>query len=1071
MNRKILLLTTLLLASGLSYAQSDILKEFENPPREYRPQVWWHWMNGNITREGLDKDLDWMDRVGISGFHVFDAGFDTPQLVAERVPYMTPGWKELFNHVLDRAQAMDMDVAITSSPGWSITGGPWVPKEDAMKKLVWSETVVSGGDSRVVLPAPDSVCGTYLNCRRYAGDPHRYDFYRDVAVLAVKMRPQDRTMAQMGARLTASDGTDPSPLIDGIYDNTCTIGRGNEPYAWLQVEFSEPVTVRSVTAAVDFRDRGNYARRLEYSDDGVHFCTLSPRAPETAARVKIYDVRPVEARFFRFCSNEPDRPLNYAEIALSEVTRVNAATEKAGFFAFYSTRDFYPTPENGDALPASEVIDVSSFFRDGVLEWTAPEGRWKIYRMGYSLTGRQNGPASPEATGLEVDKLDKDAVLRYYRHYLSMFDDASHGRLGSVIRKLMIDSYESECQNWTERMPEEFRSRRGYDLMPWLPALTGEVIVSASLTERFLNDWRKTLEELMTECHYEAVDEIKTEYGLERLTEAQEYNRVYNADGMDVRRNADIPMAAFWMREFYSSYPCEEADMREAASVAHIYGQNVVAGESFTTNGEDPDCYGDRVAWRLCPANLKPAADAAMASGQNRFIIHSLVHQPVDDKVPGLTLSRHGSAFNRHNTWAEEARPWTDYLSRSSYLLSQGRNVADVAVFYSETTNAVARFKFERPEVPAGFNYDFINKTALLGCVTPEMYRIVVIDHEVGAMSVPVLRKFQEFADAGVLLVGAAPSSCLSLSDDEREFKNLVRDIWHTGRFNVISQSQLPSALRAMGIQKDVDFPNPHGADVRFVHRRLDGGELYWVANIMPQPTSLEVSFNVVGRRPVILNAMTGTVAEADYRMEKGRTVVRLDLEQNDALFVLFRDRTDVPSYSAPAFRICGTQEIGGPWALSFQQGRGAPDSACLPSLSLLSGSQIPGIRYFSGTVTYVKDFKFAGKAGERQILDLGRVYDMAHVFLNGRDLGLLWKAPYRIDVTDVLVRGRNRLELRVTNTWHNRIIGDLCPDGGEKVTYTTYSFYSAESPLAPSGLAGPCVIECRSAEPVTCCR
>ena len=1057
-------MSALLLAANPAHAQKDILAGFADPPREYRPQVWWHWMNGNITREGLDKDIDWMERAGVSGFHIFDAGFDMPQIVDRRLPYMSPGWKDMLNHVLDRADALDMDVAITSSPGWSITGGPWVSREDAMKKLVWSETVVHEGDSLIALPAPDSLCGTYRMLPRYASDPHKYDFYRDVAVLAVRIRPQDLTMAQMGARLTASDGSDTSPLLDGRYDNTSTISRGSEDFAWLLVEFDKPRTIKSVLAAVDARDRANYARRLECSDDGVHFRTIAARAPETTTPIKIYDVPPTTARYFRFCSNDPAKPLNYAEIALYGVTKVNAAAEKAGFFAFYSTRDFYRTPPSDDALRAEDIIDLTPLWADGVLDWTAPEGDWRIYRMGYSLTGKQNGPASPEATGLEVDKLNRDAMLRYYGSYLSMFDEASRGRFGSVITKLMIDSYESGCQNWTADMPEQFLRRRGYDLVPWLPALAGEVVGSAELTERFLFDWRQTLEELMAECHYEAADELRASYGLSRLTEAHEYNRVYNADGMDVRRRADVPMAAFWMREFYSSYPCEEADMREAASVAHIYGQNVVAGESFTTNGEDPDCYGERIAWRLSPANMKPAADAAMASGQNRFIIHSLVHQPVDDKVPGLTLSKHGSAFNRHNTWAEEARPWTDYLSRSSWLLSQGRFVADVAVFYSETTNAVARFKYERPQVPEGFGYDFINKTALREAVTPEMYRVVVIDKEVGGMTVPVLRKFRELADAGVLIVGEAPTRCLSLCDDEQKFDELVRDIWHSGRFNVVSQPQLASALRGMGIAADVDIPNPHGADIRFVHRRLDDGELYWVANINPFPARMDVSFNVTGRRPLILDAQKGSVAPASYRFDGDRTVVSLDMEQNGALFVLFGEATDVRSYSAPALRTVASFPIEGSWRLRFQPGRGAPSTSSLRELGSLSDSPFAGIRYFSGTVTYSKDFRFNADGDERQVLDLGSVCDMARVYLNGKDLGLLWKAPYRVDVTDALVLGTNHLEIKVTNTWHNRIVGDLRPDGGPAVTFTTYPFYTASSPLVPSGLLGPCVIESLSA-------
>ena len=1009
-------------------------------------------MNGNITRDGIRKDIEWMNRVGIVGFHIFDAGFDTPQIVEKRLPYMTPEWKDVFNYALDLADSLDMEVSITSSPGWSVTGGPWVSREDAMKKLVWSDTVVQGGNRlRLGLPQPPRVCGPYQDMCRYPKDAHRYDFYRDVAVVALRVAPEDLSMEEMGARVSWSG--DRRQVL---------------------VELDRPYTIKSYMVAVDFRDRYNYARRLECSDDGVNFRTVVPRAPETVSRVNVYDIPPVKARFFRFCSNTA-APLSYSDIRLFGVRKVNAATEKAGFFASYSIRDFYPTPASEDA--STEVVDITGYCRGGNLDWKAPGGRWRIYRFGYSLTGKCNGPASPEATGLEVDKLDREAVERYYRNYFKMYDEASGGRLGSVIGNLMIDSYEAECQNWTVRMPDEFRVRRGYSLVPWLPALAGEIIRSSEETERFLYDWRRTIEELTAESHYDAVDKLLKEYGMTRHTEAQEYSRVYNADGMDVRRNADVPMASFWMREFYSSYPCEEADMREAASVAHIYGQNVCGSESFTTNGEDTDCYGRRIAWTLHPGNLKAAADAAMASGLTRFIIHSTVHQPVDDKIPGLTLSRHGMCFNRHNTWAEEARPWTDYLSRSAYLLGQGCFAADIAVYYGETTNAVARFKQERPEVPFGHSYDFVNRTVVTellktdgSCLVTNSgmrYNALVIDREVRYMSLPVLRRIAEFARAGVLIAGDEPSDHCDLMGSGEEFKALVRDIWHSGRFNVVARSQLETALKSTGIPKDVDFRNPTGADIRFVHRHLDGGELYWLANLNPEYRRLEVSFNVYGKKPVLLDAETGRVEELSYRMKDGRTSVTLDMVPDDACFILFEEDTDAVSRDVKEKSPAGSFAVECDWSVKFQDGRGAPAAISLPELKDFSLSDESGVRYFSGTAVYTGKFNFEPGYGS-YILDLGEVHDMARVILNGKDLGLLWKVPFRIDVTDAIRAGENTIEIRVTNTWHNRIIGDLQPDAPEHITYTVYKFYSADSPLRRTGLLGPVRIFCQTTVPET---
>lgn len=1064
--RRAATLAAALLLGISAHAQSELLDKFADPPRECRPRVWWHWMNGNVSHEGVRKDIEWMNAVGLAGFHIFDAGFDVPTIVEKRMPFMTEGWKREFNYALDLADSLGFEVSVASSPGWSVTGGPWVTRDDAMKKLVWSETVVKGGRHfRGELQEPPQIAGFYQTLPQYKNDPHRYDYYKDVAVVAVKMLPEDLSMEEMGAKFSTSDGAPAECLADGMMGNTLVTEPGPDGFAWVQIAFDKPRTIKAYLESVDNADKNNQARRLECSDDGVHFRTIVPRDPEAPTLVNMFDIAPTTAQYFRFASNIPGQPLMYAELCLFTVSKVNAATEKAGFFTSYSLRDFYPTPAGADAV--SEVVDLSGKYRNGVLNWNVPAGRWKIYRFGYSLTGKHNGPATPEATGLEVDKLNPEAVQRYYRNYLKMYDEASGGRLGTVISHIMIDSYEARCQNWTPAMPAEFEARRGYSLLPWLPALAGQVIGSAERTERFLYDWRRTLEELMAEGHYDSVDPVLAEYGLKRHTEAQEYSRVYNADGMDVRRNADIPMAAFWMREFYSSYPCEEADMREAASVAHIYGQNIVAAESFTTNGNDPDGFGRRRAWTQHPGSLKSGADAAMASGLTRFIIHSNVHQPVDDKFPGLTLNNYGMAFNRHNTWAAEARPWVDYLARSTFLLGQGQFAADVAVYYSETTNAVARFKYERPLVPAGHAYDFINKTLVTGVLKAEdgcvaapsgmRYRIVVIDREVTLMSLPVLRKFAEFARAGVILVGDEPRTWCDLKGDGDEFRTLVDDIWHSGRLNVLSASQMEEALESMCMPRDVDFLNPTGADIRFVHRHLDGGaELYWIANINPECRRLDVSFNVCGRKPLILHPDSGKIEEASYKMADGRTTVTLDLVPDDAQFVLFDEKTDAVSCEIPVRRADGEKAVDGPWTVRFQEGRGAPESATFPKLVLLNESSCSGIRYFSGTACYEKSFDFSPEKGAGYVLDLGEVHDMARVLVNGKDLGLLWKEPFKVDVTEALVEGANKLEILVTNSWHNRVIGDLQPDAEEQVTYTAYKFYEADSALREAGMAGP---------------
>ncbi|MBP9998598.1 MAG: hypothetical protein KBS67_05070, partial [Bacteroidales bacterium] len=547
------LLAILAIASCAQNAKrslSELEQGFCNPPESARPLTWWHWMNGNITKDGLRKDLEWMDRAGLAGFFLFDAGMDSPSIVEQRHDYMSDGWKEAFSYTLDLADSLGMFVGIASSPGWSLTGGPWVSEEDAAKKVVWSETCVSGGRSlSLQLPEPPSACGVYQYEYRYPEDQDRHRFYRDLYVIAVE-KPE----------------ADTARIVNGVV--------------------------------------------------------------------------------------------------------------KAGFKMDFRITDNCPTPETADCTPLARVLDLTDSFRDGVLDWDAPEGEWKIFRFGYNLIGHTNGPAVPEATGLEVDKLDADAVRRYYDNYFALYRDAGGNRFGPHgIQGLEIDSYESAKCTWTPALEQEFLRRRGYSLRPWMPVLTGQIVESADRSERFLFDWKQTLGELLAENHYDAVNEIIAPLGLVRYNESHEERTAFSGDGMRVKATADVPMSAFWARfraGWYSTYPNAEADVRESSSVAHIYGQNVCAAESFTTNGH-PGKWDGWFAYQCHPGRLKPVADAAMAEGLNKFVIHTSVHQPKDDVFPGLGLSRYGQWFNRHDTWAEEARPWMDYLARSSYMLQQGR--------------------------------------------------------------------------------------------------------------------------------------------------------------------------------------------------------------------------------------------------------------------------------------------------------------------------------------------------------------------------------------------------------------
>ncbi len=1060
-------------------AWSDLYKEFVNPPKSARPRVWWHWMNGNITKDGIRKDLLWMHRTGIAGFHSFDAGLETPQVVDKRLIYMTPEWKDAFRCTIDLADSLGMEMTIASSPGWSETGGPWVKDEDAMKKLVWRQIEIKGGKPVTVkLPEGFDITGPFMD---FTGSSDaisqvffKKKFYKDIAVVGVKLCDKDINLKDLHPIITSSgcEATSMEMLEritgDSVGDHL-DVKADKDGRCWLQYEFAEPQTIKAVVVSELRKDSNPYAhtKELMYSDDGVHFKSINLSYQATAQRT--YAIPTTTAKYFRLNlkdnKGKKDCEFGISQFALSTVTRIQLAGDKAGN-SFYRLLWMEDTPYSAEAARLEDVIDLTPFVKDGTLTWNAPEGNWRIFRFGYSLTGKTNHPASPEATGLEVDKLDPKAITEYFRSYLQTYVDASGGRLGKGgIEYLLTDSYEAGAQTWTGNMFAEFKARRGYDLLRWMPALTGMVLNSTEETERFLFDWRRTIGDMMTEYHYDLQNEILRPYGMKRYTESHENYRANLTDGMDCKRHAEIPMSAFWMDYKKGSIfnPRFESDVRESASVAHIYGQNIAAAESFTTDG-----FRDG-AWVFSPAVLKPTADAAMAAGLNRFVVHTSPHQPVDDKVPGLSLGKYGQWFDRHQTWAGQAKAWTDYLSRSCHLLQQGRFVADVAYYYGEDNNATGIMLKKVPALPYGYNYDYFSPSVIrdlakagngeLTVPSGMRYKVLMLDANVKHMSIDILRKIKEFADAGITICGARPQKLASNTGTEEEFKALVSDIWNSGRKNVTAGIPAEKVLAGLALQPDFSIRSGNGKDVKFVHRSLPDGEIYWVANLSKDTRDFTATFRTTGRKPVIWHAEDASTEPAGYEFADGRTNVRMTLTQHQSVFVMFTDDTDVAKVELPQTSSETLVEISTPWSVRFQQGRGAPESATFDQLASLTESSEPGIKYFSGEATYSNTFKLKKKeirSKDSVILDLGEVKDLAEVTLNGKNLGVIWNAPFKVDITKALRSGDNTIEVKVVNMWHNRLVGDVQPGATEKVTYTQMEFFKPEEPLLPAGLLGP---------------
>ena len=930
---------------------------FAAPPQTARPLVWWHWINGNITKHGIEADLADMKRVGIGGVQMFDASIYLPP---GPIRYGTDAWHEHVQHAIATADKLGLEFHLMNTPGWSASGGPWVTPERSMKKLVWSETPATGGGAITL-----AVAHPKIEPLRFRTPPvtKRENFFRDVVVLAV---PADSTR----------------------------------------------------------------------------------RTPDWKLKTKLEE---------------------------KTLTALPLDTDATG------------------CISRAQVLDLTANFDPvrGTLRATLPAGSWTILRFGFTSTGSTNHPAVPEGHGLEIDKMDANAVSFYFDQALGRILREAGPRVGRTLKGLLFDSFEGGPQNWTDTFPAQFRALKGYEFIPLLPVLTGRVVESPSFTEAALRDFRGAVEGLIAKNYFGTMRRRAREHGLVLYAEAQggPLNPVSCGECLDV------PMNEFWMPDTAPRFP----RIKLAASVANVLGRPLVGAESFTAKPEDG-------RWLATPATLKDPGDYAWTAGVNRFSLHHYTHQPTDDG-PGFGLGRYGTHFGRLNTWWPLAGAWIDYVARGQFLLQQGRTVADIAFLHTEDHGYA--FPAGMIETPTGYDFDIVYphhlaamqwRDGALTLPTGPAYRVLILP-ENWAADLATLRRLRDLAHAGAPIFGGAPVAPAGVGDYEArsEFAARVRELWDAPR-PLIRRTPLPTALKEIGLAADVTLPAvPAGGELRFIHRRTPEAEIYFVFNHSDRDVAGDFTFRSGGRQPELWNAITGVHADAPgYRTTATNTTVPLQLEPHGSTFVIFRRPLGVSRAAAPKSTVAASLAISGPWRIAFHDGRGAPPETTLTTLASWTTNANPGISFYSGTATYHTSFTTPLRAGATATLDLGIVADLAEVRLNGELIGTLWQPPFRANVTRHLRDGDNTLEVRVANRWINRVIGDESlptdltyqPEGTNKFTdgklnalpawlydrtrlaerkrysFTTWKHYDANSPLVPSGLLGPVTIEWRAPTP-----
>jgi hypothetical protein len=897
-----------------------LLDRFRSPGPEARPHTWWHWMNGNVTADGITRDLEAMARVGVGGAHMFDVGCGIPQGPATT---LGPEWAKMIRHAADECGRLGLSLTLHNCPGWSSSGGPWITPERSMQQLVWSEATVEGG-AQVdrVLPRPFT----------------RLDHYRDAMVIAYPALPGDRAIARGHVVRATLNGApaDVRLITDGDAATMIDITPGDGP-AHLVMEFAEPYAASAlVLQASPVEDNANFlpsaAFTVEASDDGKNWRTLA----ETPVPVwRLHTTPPLiasfpstTARFFRIGVPATCR---LSELKLSADPRIANLGAKAGWGRDANVGEMPGAAEPAATIDPARVIDVSRFMEsDGRLRWTPPAGQWTVLRFGHTATGANNLSASTAGIGLECDKFSAAALdfhfATYFRELLPALERLGRRDLAGVL----IDSYETGMQNWTAEMPREFQARRGYALTSFMPAMTGRLVGSPEITERFLWDIRRAQALMMEELYFGRFHELCHQHGLTSYTEPYGNGPF---DDQQAGAKVDALMGEFWVRGGAAAY-----SVKVAATTAHVHGKNFVGAESFTGRPAQS-------RWQEHPYAMKGLGDEMYTLGLNHFVFHRYAQQPHPTARPGMTMGPWGFHFDRTNTWFEEAGPWLAYVGRCQHMLSQGNFAADILYFAGENSPVQCPVHIEEPvaatlsgarpalamPVPPGHDYDVcgaevLHKRARIESnhiVLPDgmQYRVLVMPDD-QRITRETLARIAELVRAGMWLVGAPVAQSHGLDaypDSDAEVKRLAADLWgdldgkaHTsrayGRGRIFWGVSLDRVLAEAGLGPDVELSSRNNdAVLHWIHRRTADADIYFVSNARRRAETLAASFRVTGRAPECWDPMTGeTHALPLFTESGGRTRVALHLDEAGSCFVVFR-KPAAAAAAAPALRGAGT--------------------------------------------------------------------------------------------------------------------------------------------------------------------
>lgn len=1037
---------------------------FRQPPKVYAPETWFHYIGGNVAANGITADLTAIADAGISGIQLFHGQFGGPWPGVEpQIACLSPLWDDAVKYTAEECRRLGLRFTMQNCPGWAMSGGPWIEPSNAMRHLAWSRTDTEGAKTiNAVLPVPQ---------------PNDEDWrdYRDIAVLAFPtplgdtgepLKPASITSNQKVAWENYFSGTSKDPL-------KFSPATSDNPH-WVEVTFPEEVIIRTV----EFPSINSMNHSFCY-EPGVHVTVqafLSNGKTKTILQTDLpqsswQDDYPISiacpevtgAKKYRIAIvNKHDMALK--SLRLFSAARKNSWESEAGWTLRSIERtEVHPQQSSEAFIQADRIHDISAMMdKQGNLNWQAPAGNWTILRIGHVNTGMRNGPAPPEGTGWECDKLSESGPDIHFDSYIGRL---SNGPLnGGLLNGMLLDSWECKTQTWTNSMEDEFQRVADYPLRKWLPAIFGYVINDPETTTRFLLDWRTTLGDLFANKFYGRMAKLAKDNGLAIAYETAAGD-IFPVDILEYYKHADVPMCEFW-QPFTDGFvgSLNFKPIKPTTSAARMYGKPRVAAEAFTSFD---------LTWDEHLSALKEVANINSIEGVTHMVFHTYTHNPRTDFLPPGTSfgSGIGTPFLRGQTWWKHMPEFTAYLARCSYLLERGKPVSDVLWYLGDEINHKPD---QNAPFPAGYKYDYCNPDVLLNrlsvhdgrLVTPEgiSYRVLWIP-DAPRMLPQTLEKLYALINGGATVIGNVPEGLATLTGGEeaqKRFDTAVRSIWGEKSMQGTRKIGKGSILSGMSLQEAFNklemIPDVKGGDALWVHRKIEGADWYFVCAPKGSEFKGTLDFRCEGKAE-LWDPVTGEASYIESKQNEMYTSVTLDLPQAGSCFLVFKPNNGQNSDKVNKTRLMPAA-LTYPWLLSFPDGWGAPAYLLLDTLNAWKDLDVPAeAKAFSGTATYTTAFDIDNiKPDMTFLLDLGRVEMVAVVSLNGKKLQTLWAPPYRLDLTDAIQKGKNNLTIEVTSTWFNRLVYDAGLPESERKTWTING-PKQDDGLRESGLLGPVLL------------